>query len=99
MAVTATVKVDGITYTATGSAELAGPYYESHEVTIDSCTPTLEDRHRTAVEDAIATAQYEHDREKHDYCHYEDDHDYYEDERTPGPDYWWDPESGEPRCG
>ena len=99
MAVIATIKVDGITYTATGSAELVGPYYECEGVDIDSCTPTLEERHRTAVENAIATVQYEHDREKRDYRNYEDDLDYYEEERTPGPDYWWDPESGEPRCG
>ena len=104
---TVTVTVEDTEYTATGTADFAGPYAECEGADIEECDPEpADDDARSDIEDAIQDACYEQYQDAHseddydeddDWNDYPDEHDDYCNSR--GGDYWYDPESGEPRCG
>jgi len=106
--VTTSIEIEGTSYTVTGSAYFAGPYAECEGGEIEECDPDpASDDVREMIEEHIVDAAYEaHQESQQESCDDYEDDDYndYQDEHdarcvSRGGDYWYDPESGEPRCG
>ena len=98
------VSIEFMGHMVVGSCDFCGPYHESDGGVVETVEPANADpdflRDATAAVEAVA---YEKFKETVvDRGHYYDERDsdiddYYS--HQVGPDYWIDPESGEPRCG
>lgn len=93
------VTIEFMGHMVTGESEFCGPDEVEYTKIISVTPENTDERFLSDAEYAVEAAAYREYRSKWSGSYYDsgDREDY--DSYSSGPDYWWDPESGEPRCG